>query len=247
MKYPLIVVFDIDGTLIGNTDFFRCFLTIMDEIGIVYDINNHFIKHLKRGLCRPFIKDFIEKIRIYKNFEFVEFFIYTASNSERAYFIINCIEKAFNISFNKPIFTYNHTDHGKKSIKNIKKELLKFLIDKYNIYTIESTLRHMLVIFDDNPRVFFDKKDKQHVIIVPKYSRLYFEDIMYLVNKDNYRIIIKHINNILNYTFTEDEYISYDLFKKKYYELMYYYNIDENNINYWKDFDIEIIKNITKK
>lgn len=238
MDYPLIVLFDMDGTLIGDTKPLLFFFNFMSEIGMKYDVNCYLIKCLKRGLCRPYIKEFMDKIREYKN---VEFFVYTSSSIERAYLLIQGIEEAFNITFNRPILTYEYTNNGHKSIKNIKKILLKFLKDKYDICTIESTLRRIIIIFDDNSHAFSDKKDERRVIIVPKYTRSYFKDIMYCINRDNYKIFIKNIINILNYTILEDD---YDVFKKKYYELLYYYNSDENNINYWKDFDIDIIKNL---
>ena len=112
-KIPYIFIFDIDNCIIGNINYPITEALLLDTIkGVCTQkkITNkcikkiNFVKILKKGLLRPYFVNFIKFIK--KKYKNIELFVYTNSSYNWTHGgLVDNIEKASNIKFNKPYFT----------------------------------------------------------------------------------------------------------------------------------------------
>lgn len=228
---PLIFIIDIDGCLVGD---------IIPQI-MLYELiaelkHNHakipfnikeFEYKLKHGLVRPHFQSFFKTMKKY--IPYAEFYIYTASQKQWATFLINHIEKALNIKFNRPLFTRENciiiNGEYKKSIKNIRPIILRNLKKKYNIHDLD---KRILMI--DNTNVF--SKQEQNLLLICqtyKYKRL--ENIPSILTEKIYNNHKDVILNILT-KYIGDISGIYEEFEKQYYT---YYIKQNNYINELND------------
>lgn len=185
---PAIVVFDIDGTMIGD---------IRPQL-LCYEISNMCKKkdpkspvilpskelqsHLRGGIVRPFFGKFIKGLK--EQFPNVELFVYTASEGKWAKTIVSHIEKAYNFKFNRPIFSreccVNTNGEFKKNLRSIVPTIAKTLKKKYPNITPQTVRENLLMI--DNSNVF-PLTDHDRVLFCPTYDFKYPENIPALINK----------------------------------------------------------------
>lgn len=186
-KYPFILIFDIDCTVIGDIRF------LVQEAHIlkyIYNIcenesndNCKFIENinmqteLKNGLLRPNIKEFIEFCN--NKFKNVEIFFYTGS----AYGWTNSslgknIEKALNIKINRPFFTRENliltSVKKEKSLANIFPLITTTLENRYPIMKnkddIDYIINNRTIFIDDVKYNTYTHVNRQ--IVCPEYKFL---------------------------------------------------------------------------
>ena len=110
MSAPYIIVFDVDGTLIGDI---RPQLVLYELYSALKtkDVKtaNKFLKasdfrmKLNQGILRPHVGKFIKKMQ--QTYDNIEFYIYTASEKGWAQFLIPHLENCLNIKFKRPLLT----------------------------------------------------------------------------------------------------------------------------------------------
>jgi hypothetical protein len=193
---PLIVLIDIDGTLIGDIS------TQVLEWEIISQIDKRKLKqyksnvqvYLSNGLIRPHFSDFINSIK--SRYSHVEFFVYTASDDKWANFLVPCIEKTLNISINRPIFSRKHCilQSGVlcKSFARVAPFITTRLKKVYTGLQQKTVLKNMFIV--DNNNVLID--NRKYCIQCKTYEWSDVYDVLKLVNvgEDNF---IK-LGNILN-------------------------------------------------
>ncbi len=245
VKVPLVLILDIDGTLVGHIGYLASYWSCAKALKInLNDIKIHIIEELRNGIVRPYFDEFIEKIK--KKHEFVELFVYTASNDEWAQFLIECIEEVFNLSFNRPIFARNsHCILSYKMLIFIMPDIIYAINSKYNSNFSYEEIRDKIVIFDDSPGVYNDPDDKKKVIQCPLYTRTGIIENVFYINEDIYK---KHTKEIIlgmlpDITIRTSNY--YSDFLKSYNKYVKLVKLNNNvdadfSVNYWKEFDISV-------
>lgn len=180
---PIIFIFDLDATLIGNSK------PIMDYYDLIQFIKKARISNkitieqvsdlefkslpnwktvLNPSIIRPHLQDFLQSLQTY--FPNAEFFIYSAGEAEYVKNMTEFIEKNIGIRFNRPLFSrtdcvIDETDHISKSIINEFPKIIHSLssIDKYSKLNLEKytddILKHSVLFIDDRNNLW-DKKEK---------------------------------------------------------------------------------------
>lgn len=183
---PYIVILDWDGTVAGRVDYqsYRHSLEqYYKQNGVKLKSDNKTVPKaftresylIRRGLVK-----FIEELKAHFNGN-IYFFIYTASERVWANREIQWVEKAYNIKFQRPIFTrddcINVMGSGyKKTIAKIYPRVLRSigktrLTKSQKAYILE---KHFMII--DNNAVYTDMQ--QHLLLCPHYDFMVFENII---------------------------------------------------------------------
>lgn len=195
---PCIYVIDIDGTLVGDVTHQVCEW----EILLKYDPKKlktfrlKLIEHLREGLLRPCISDFMSMIK--QANELTEFFLYTASDDKWAQFLVPCIESACGCKFSRPIFTRKHCLNTEKSMKKslikISTQVWSKLKPKYGGLVFKNAKHlsdHMLLI--DNNKVLIDRETKRG-IICPSYDHCVLYDVLRNIDE---RVLHDNVHGIM--------------------------------------------------
>ena len=205
-KIPYIFIFDIDNCIIGNIHYPITESILLDLIKMTCKQKNisnkcsknvNFVNILKKGLLRPYFINFIKFIK--KKYKNVELFVYTNSSYNWTHGgLVENIEKASKIKFNKPYFTRENsyqTDNYPKSLSNVFKIIITRLQNKYKILKnkkeILNIFNNNVVFIDDIHNNLKDYPGKQ--IVCPKYEFNKPYDIIKKIKKEN-----KITNNIIN-------------------------------------------------
>lgn len=259
MSTPLIVVIDLDGTIIGDiTPQIMTFDLVKNfklaGYKFTHDIADLRSK-LKSGLVRPYFETFITSIS--KSIP-VEFFIYTASEKTWAELVIKNIEASYNIKFNRPIFArqycmYSEKDREyKKSVSLIRPSIIKFLKKKYHISFTKHDLQKNIMIID-NTNVYHSN-DQTNLLLCPTYNYRVPENVIKYIKEEQYKKHYMLINNTLNRYLPLSHSSNYITFQKDFYKyyLSYLETQLNNNTRYSQDRfwlylrDIIIAKSIRK-
>lgn len=197
---PTIFVIDIDGTLVGDVSFQVCEWEILQmyEPKKLKAFRQKLIEHLRNGLMRPFIADFIASMK--QNNEYTEFFLYTASDDKWAQFFVPCIEVACGYKFARPIFSRKHCLQFDKSLKKslikISNQVFARLKIKYaNLLKSRVHLAEHMILIDNN-KVLVDKETRKG-IICPSYEQKITYDILRNLDDRLFHMHAYHIAQIL--------------------------------------------------
>lgn len=206
-KLPYIFIFDIDNCIIGNINYPITESILLDLIKMTCTqkkISNkcskkvNFVNVLKKGLLRPYFINFVKFIK--KKYKNVELYVYTNSSYNWTYGgLVENIEKASKIKFNKPYFTrensYQLNDNFPKSLSNVFKIIISRLQNKYKILKnkkeVLKIFNNNVVFIDDIQNNLKDYPGKQ--IVCPKYEFNKPYDIIKKIKKEN-----KIKNEIIN-------------------------------------------------
>lgn len=255
--YPVIVVFDLDGTIIGPSNFVSCLWLIMKQF-VTQDMEESarrckeiIIESLRSKLARPHFKEFIDAL--HKKFEFVELFVYTAAGADWTEFVIGCVEDALNIRFNRPLFSREqYTFYGSKHLTNIIPEIQSSLKDKHG-FIPSSVLHDTTIVFEDNPDVYTDAKDCMRIFKCPTYGSLDYISILGSLPEDvvtkNYKLLAEVISMEFNTEFTEAELATCEAFVSAWaqsdesvkQQVEQHHERDESRL-FWKNFQVPLIQ-----
>ena len=197
MESPLVVVLDLDGTIIGDIRHQITTYDIHTKIKsnggkMQYNFGDYKSK-LKGGIVRPFFCEFVRRLK--QEIPSIEFFVYTASEQKWAVHIINQVEKTCSVKFNRPLFTRKDciisNSSFTKSLAKIKPQITRALKRKYGSVNLENRI---LVI--DNTDVFV-KEDQPYQILCETYNFEYPENIGAIVNHADYTKYHHIINKVL--------------------------------------------------
>tara|TARA_B110000483_G_scaffold195562_1_gene233356 strand:+ start:279 stop:1079 length:801 start_codon:yes stop_codon:yes gene_type:complete len=171
MSSPFVFLLDLDGTMQGDVrpqlqeyELIRMVnRNILHGKKVHYGVKNLY-KDMVHGLLRPGLKQSLLDIK--QTHPHVEFFVYTASSTEWANYIIPMIEKhCFRGQFfNRPLLTRAQvSESGVKSIARVFPIVAKTLASKYkNIY------KHNVYLIDNN--TVLNRSEMNHLILCPSYD-----------------------------------------------------------------------------
>ena len=199
-SHPLVVVLDLDGTIIGDIKPQIVSYEISSDIKaaggtLTYKFKDLPVK-LNAGIIRPFFADFIKKLKA--RVPNIEFFIYTASEKQWAQYIIKQVETACKIKFNRPLFTRENcvivNNECRKSIKTIRPAIFKALKKKYGLKSAADLNDRIMVV--DNMDVFNGSDIKYH-IHCKTYDYKYPENIPFMFTPAEYAKFWQIIGNVV--------------------------------------------------
>lgn len=187
---PLVVVLDLDGTIIGDITPQIASYDICNQIKLNGGTLNYKFKDLSGkllgGIIRPYFGEFIKKLQL--NIPHVEFFIYTASEKKWALYIIKAIENACKIKFNRPIFTRSNCvqidKEYRKSLKLVKPMIFRALKKKHHLQSVADLNDRIMVV--DNMDVYNSSETKYH-IHCKTYDYKYPENIPAMFDHQEYK------------------------------------------------------------
>jgi hypothetical protein len=170
---PLVIFIDIDGTLIGDVTPQVCEweLIMSHDPSKLPCFRTHLLEVLRVGLLRPNIADFLSSFKDTR----VEFFIFTASDTHWANFLVPCIEKTIDFKFNRPIFTRSQCISSNKSIDKVLPAVAKKLKCKYPSIS-EKALKERVAIIDNNNVLI--ENEMHRCINCPTYDFTYYYDVL---------------------------------------------------------------------
>lgn len=231
-KLPYIFIFDIDECILGDVKYISREFSIYEHIDNIfpgYKYENNYISDLKKGLLRPYFKEFIDFI----NKKYINCEIYLYSNGSYSWVndvVAPLIEKASGIKFNKPYFTRENSISHEKSLSKVYKVIFKSLKKKYNNKLLEknyeNVINNRLVFIDnlqDNTTTYKNRQIKCH-----NYENIIYRDIydnmlkIYgkeILNKDIVKSFFKsqkinYINDDINDLINSDI-LYYNIIKSK--------------------------------
>ena len=203
MTPPPVILLDIDGTLIGDITPQVVLYDLMNRIkqtkGLKSSKPQMSVKDLqdklREGIVRPYFKTFIHEMYSHG----VEVFIYTASEKKWAEFLIKNIEVAYNIKFNRPLFTRNNCklEHGEylKNVTTVLPQITKCLNKKYNAHFKPNDIRNNVMLVDNNN--VYVKTDTDKLVLCTTYKYSCPENICAYFNRSNYDMFSSHIHETL--------------------------------------------------
>jgi len=170
MTTPLILILDIDQTIIGNVNTIEYEYRILTEYNdkkILLSYDNFLQSYVKEhDIVRPYFIDFINFMK--KKYKNVEIFLYTNSTYDRIAFIEPILRKKFKF---RKIYTRRDTIIFQKNILHIFEDICKIL--HLNIEKQKEILQKFILFIDDIPNNLGDYNNKQIVCNEYKYYDYY--------------------------------------------------------------------------
>lgn len=229
---PIVFIFDLDHTIIGDISFNGIEWMILKDINNelsksnmkqinLTNYKNNLRKNLDSTLLRPYFKQFINYIQKYEN---IEIFIYTASEKDWISILLPELENIIQFKFNRPIFTRDYIKifkqikknsnnntyeeyFYKKSINHIKPILFDVLKTRYNI---QDALDINKIFFVDNTDDIL--LEKEYLIKCNPYIN--YQKLNFIQHIPNY--YIEKFYYIVEYNVGLKHSNNYELFKTKY-------------------------------
>lgn len=176
---PMVLFIDVDGTLIGDISPQVCeweILTRFDKSKL-RAFRQSLIDTLENGLLRPHIADFLMDLK--KRYPQLEMFIYTASNSAWAHYLVPCIEKVTRVPFQRPLFTRNNCIvkgmEFQKSLDCVLPTVIRRLKHAYPQMTLKNMKNHVAIVDNNNVLV---RNEVHRCIRCPTYNFAYYYDVI---------------------------------------------------------------------
>lgn len=219
--HPQFIFIDIDGTIIGDItpQIAEWELIKRFEKSKMQQFKKNLCTQLQNGLLRPYLGDFLESTKVNKD---CQFYIYTASETTWANFIIPVIENCIGIKFNRPLFTRNHcfVNKAQKSLQHVGK--IAYEKNKHGTKSLAEFISKSILI--DNNHVL-SKQEENKLIPCPTYNHKDVYDVMRLLSEqtviDNYHEISKVLYQCGMFPKVESgTHFSYQVFKSLYFSFI---------------------------
>lgn len=192
---PFCYFFDIDGTIIGDisSQVYEWDLITTFEPNKLQAFKRNVCSQLVAGLLRPGFSTFLDFLKARHSVDGCEFFIYTASETKWANFIVSCIENVIGFKFNRPLFTRPQcVSDGSGAHKSFMK-VLPVVIKKFGIKS-DSDIRGRFILVDNN-RVL-PKDEETRLILCPTYLYTDITDVIRLLSE---QVLQKNIVEIADF------------------------------------------------
>lgn len=188
--YPRVLVLDLDGTMIGKIIPQVCeyeILNVLHKPKHLKALRKDITERLKQGILRPHLKWMCAQVKSGR-IERLELFVYTASETKWANFLVPCVEDALDFKFHRPLFTRKecvmHNSEFKKSLASISPAIYRKLKTKYKLKSV-GDVESNLVLIDNNPGVLLHPaSESRRLIRCPTYDFAYYYDVLQRVDLD---------------------------------------------------------------
>jgi hypothetical protein len=188
MEIPLVLLIDIDGTLVGDISPQVCEFELLQSVypAGLRGFKTRLTTHLQHtSLLRPGFKDFFRIARS-RN---IEIFLYTASESKWATtMLVPALEAALSIKINRPIFTRNHcklvNSEYRKPTNAILKTIFNTLRKRYPSLKSVQDLSSKVALIDNNTVLLQDATFSVGMVLCPTYSYIWYYDLLANIPED---------------------------------------------------------------
>lgn len=210
LSTPLVILIDMDGTIIGDATSSACMHELECNLGSKRGLETY---PFKSRLIRPHVESFLKFMKSEYN---CLCFVYTAAEQHWASKVIACFEKETGVAFSRPIFSRKDCvfvdNVYRKSIQHVSPKLRAILRKRKQKLTDQN------VILIDNSDVLFPDSDYRR-IICPTYAARVPMDILKRVEVQQIRNNANLVGRILfRYGFiTKSSYKSIDEMLSNYY------------------------------
>lgn len=193
------VLLDLDGTIIGDVSAAVCEFEILsthcpDKVKL---FKTFLLAQLKStGIIRPGFASFMRAMRKRD----IDVFIYTASESKWATFLIALIEQAVGVSFARPLFTRTQCRYMNGSYVKPCKAVLNSMCTSMKrrgntgIFT-GTDLANRVLYVDNNDVIYKDCPHAPELVLCPTYDFRLDHDVLRLVPED---VFARHWQSIAN-------------------------------------------------
>jgi hypothetical protein len=196
---PLVVLLDLDGTLVGKVSSVLCEYQLLQQLSLLSGpgirrpasapaasapasaavqtvqervLRDAIVSRLRYGIIRPNVLRFCKEVG-----PRVELFVYTASDAAWANFFVPCVEAALGIKFNRPIFTRDQCSRDmRKSIDRLLPQISRSLRRRYP--AAAASLRDRVLLVDNTPDVMAAPVEASRVVVCPTYGYSYNYDVL---------------------------------------------------------------------
>lgn len=242
---PFCYFFDIDGTMIGDISMqvYEWDLVAKYDPAKMQQFKKNVCAQLASGILRPGLSVFMDFLKQRHSHDGCEFYIYTASDTKWANFIVSCIETVIGRKFNRPLFTrpqcIQQSDQSfSKSLHRIMPTVIKKLKQQYGAEFDQNDLKSRFVLFDNN-RVL-EKGEDNKLILCPTYNFSEVSDILRLFSEEVLHANFLSISNYLKShglfpNVNNDDTLSYMIFKAIYYSYLGKHIKEIIKMNQYKD------------
>lgn len=217
---PLVIVLDLDGTVIGDiTPQLATYEYVKEVKAAGASCEYRFrdmAQKLKAGILRP---GFAALLELQKRVPGVELFVYTASEEQWAKFIIAQVEKVCSFKFNRPLFTRKHCfkvrDAYTKSLRHIRPAIFRALKAKYGLQSVRDLDNRVISV--DNMDVY-EGSECALQVVCPTYEFRYPENLPANITCAEYASHRQGIADIAHHYYGIPHTADYGEFQLKFYE-----------------------------
>lgn len=238
---PRVLVLDLDGTMIGKIVPQVC------EYEVLLQTHKHKLKNmradlvsrLRQGVVRPHLALLLSKIAS-GELDRVEVFVYTASDTKWANFLIPCLEEAVRFKFHRPLFTRKECvyadDEHKKSLALVSPAIYRKLRTKYRSLRHPSMVTENAVLVDNNPTVLLHPGlEGRRMVKCPTYNVAYYYDVLGRVDLDLLHSRFRRLIPVLQHNALFPDVRADDVGSLQQFVFMYFHKLAENARSAWRE------------
>ena len=194
-----VVVLDLDGTLIGDVSMilteYNIISKLTSEATAKRQTSKTLIDAMEYGnLLRQGVKRMLHTPGL-------EFFVYTASETQWAEMVIKALEKTTGARINRPLFTrkdciVTQDMAVKKSLSFIKNRILLALKKKFKQNV---NLEDRVVFVDNTPNVLLDQREMVYQVTCPTYKHIHVHDVVSNLSSKQIAMNKEYISRLLGF------------------------------------------------
>lgn len=239
---PRILLLDMDGTMIGKITPQVCEYEILlaTEPKRLKNMRADLVERLRTGIIRPYLFDLCDLVKT-GELTNVEIFVYTASESRWAHFLIPCIEEALHFRFNRPFFTRDNcvvvNMEYKKAFDIVAPIILRKLRKKYTgiLFKTSDVINNTMLV-DNNPTVLLKPSmDSKRTLKCPTYNFAYHYDVFCRIPVSVLHELFKSFISILAMNEIFPDLPPSDIEDVHHFLLLYNQRLYENTKYSWKE------------
>ena len=240
-NFPLVILIDLDGTIIGDiSQQVITFEIAKATTKSLFDAQDFKFK-LQSGLIRPYFGTFVKTLAVHR--PNIELFVYTASEKTWAEHVIKHIEQVTGVKFNRPIFSrksciFNEQQQEyKKSVGFVINPIVKCLKRKYGIPFEKKDFLNRVLIIDNNN--VYSHSDQKRIVVCPTYNHRIPENVVANISMDIFKkhapVIIAILKKYIPLSSTV--HTDYNQFQREFYMYYLHYlsNVTKMNAKYAHD------------
>jgi hypothetical protein len=245
---PRVLLLDMDGTMIGKITPQVCEYEVLmaTQKSKLKSMKSDLVERLRQGIIRPYLASLCALIKK-GEIRNVETYVYTASESKWANFLVPCIEEAIGFKFNRPIFTRNHCvtvgQEYKKSLGIVFPSIYRKLKTKYKLVDVRSLSDNMILVDNNHTVLLNPAKDGRRLVKCPTYNFAYYYDVLGRVDLPVLHAKYQRLIPILvsNYMFPDVR--PSEVHSVQQFVFMYYHKMYENAKVSWREENSANISN----
>jgi hypothetical protein len=184
---PLVILLDLDGTIIGDISPQVCEYEILNEHqpSQLKTFKELLTAQLRStAIVRPGFAEFVRSVQA----KGIELFLYTASDSRWASFFVPVLEKALSLKLNRPLFTRTHcrlvNGEYRKPTRAVLHSVFSSLKRKYRGLRTVSDLNQQIAMIDNSNVLSHDAAFSVGLVMCKTYDFSHNYDVLRLVSDE---------------------------------------------------------------